>query len=61
MTFFVNISEDLTKQLDPLDIPSLNSFITRITPIKDTVDFSWKLVRDKLIKAVNPKKAAYRP
>lgn len=55
--FFVNISEDLTKQLDPLDIPSLNSFITRITPIKDTVDFSWKLVRDKLIKAAKPMKA----
>ena len=36
--FFVNISEDLTKQLDPLDLSSLNSFITRVTPTKDNID-----------------------
>ena len=55
--FFVNISEDLTKQLDPLDTSSLYTFVTRITPTKDTVDFSWKLVKDKLMKAANLKKA----
>lgn len=55
--FFVNISKDLTKQLDPLDISSLNTFIDRITPTKDNVDFSWELVKVKLMKAANPKKA----
>ena len=39
--FFVNISKNLTKQLDPLDISSPNTFIDRITPTKDNVVFSW--------------------
>ena len=47
----------LDQQLDPLDISSPNTFITRITPTKDNVDFSWKLLKDKLMKAANPKKA----
>ena len=55
--FFVNISEDLTKQLDPLDLSSLTTFITRVTPTKDNIDMSWDLVKNKLIKAANPKKA----
>jgi len=55
--FLVNISKDLTKQLDPIDISSLNTFIYRITPTKDNVDFSWELVKVKLMKAANPKKA----
>lgn len=55
--FFVNISEDLTKQLDPLDLSSLNSFITRVTPTKDNIDMSWELIKNKLIKAASPKKA----
>ena len=54
--FFVNISEDLTEHLDPLDLSSLNTFITRVTPTKDNIDMSWELVKNKLIKA-NPKKA----
>ena len=55
--FFVNISKDLIKQLDPMDISSLNTFIYRITPTKDNVDFSWELVKVKLMKAAIPKKA----
>lgn len=55
--YFVNISENLTKQLDPLDFSSLNTFITRITPTKDNIHISWELVKDKLMKAANPKKA----
>ena len=54
--FFVNISKDLTKQFDPLDLSSLNTFITRVTPTKDNIDMSWELVKNKLIKAANPKK-----
>ena len=52
--FFVNISEDLTKQLYPLDLSSLNSFITRVTPTKGNIDMSWELIKNKLIKAANP-------
>ena len=37
--FFVNVSEDLTKQLDPLDFSSLNTFITRVTPTRNNM--SW--------------------
>ena len=55
--FFVNISKDLTKQLNPLDLSSLTTFITRITPTKDNIDISWELVKNKLTKAGNPKKA----
>lgn len=55
--FFVNISKDLTMQLDPLDLSSLNTFITRVTPIKNNIDLSWELVKNKLTKAANPKKA----
>ncbi|KAL9980683.1 hypothetical protein ACROYT_G009301 [Oculina patagonica] len=55
--FFVNVSEDLTKQLDPLDLSSLNTFITRITPTRDYTYLNWELVKNKLIKAANPKKA----
>ena len=55
--FFVNINEDLTKQLDPLDFSSLNTFITRVTPTRDNTYMSWDLVKEKLMKAANPKKA----
>ena len=55
--FFVNVSEELTKQLDPLDLSSLNTFITRVTPTKDNTDVSWELVKNKLTKAANPKNA----
>jgi len=55
--FFVNVSEDLTKQLDPLDLSSLNIYITRVTPTRDNVDMNWELVKNKLTKAANPKKA----
>jgi len=55
--FFVNVSEDLTKQLDPLDFSSLNTFITRVTPTRDNTYMNWDLLKNKLIKAANPKKA----
>ena len=57
MTFFVNVSEDHTKQLDPLDFSSLNTFTTRVTPTRDNTNMSWDLVKEKLMKAANPKKA----
>ena len=46
----------LTKIL-PLALSSLNTFITRVTPTKYNIDMSWELVKHKLIKAANPKKA----
>ena len=55
--YFVNIREDVTKQLDPLDFSSLNTFITRIAPIMDYVNISWEVVKDKPMKATNLKKA----
>ena len=55
--FFINISENLTKQLDSLDSSTLNNFINRITPTKENVDFCWDLIKDKIKKAANPKKA----
>lgn len=43
--FFVNVSKDVTKQLDPLNLSSLNTFITRVTPTRDKTDMSWELVK----------------
>ena len=54
---FVNVSEDLTKHLDPLDFSSVNTFISRVTPTRDNIYMNWDLVKNKLIKAANPKKA----
>ena len=45
---FINISENVTKQLDPLDSSTLNNFINRITPTKENVDFRWDLIRKLL-------------
>ena len=45
--FFLNISENLTRQLYPLDSSSLNTFITRIKTTKDNIEFHWELVKDK--------------
>ena len=57
MTFFINITKNLTEQLDPLDSSSVNNFINRITPTKENVNFHWVLMKDKIKKAANPKKA----
>ena len=36
--FFINISEELTKNLEPLDPNTLTSYVTRVTPTRcDTV------------------------
>lgn len=58
--FFVNISKNLTKQLDPLDISSPNTFIDRITSTRDNVVFSWELVKDKLMKAAKMQNVVYK-
>ena len=58
--FFVNISKNLTKQLDSLDISSPNTFIDRITPTRDNVVFSWELVKDKLMKAAKMQNVVYK-
>ena len=54
--YFINISENLTKQPDPQESSTLNNFINRITPTKENVDFRWDLIKDKIKKAANPKK-----
>ena len=58
--FFVNISKNLTKQLDPLDISSPNTFIDRITPSKDNVVFSRELVKYKLMKAAKMQNVVHK-
>ena len=55
--FFINVTESLTTKLNPLDKSTLSTFVTRITPTKDSTDFNWELVKSNTQKALNPKKA----
>ena len=50
--FFINVTENLTTQLNPLDKSTISTFVTGITPTKDCTDINWELVQ----KASNPKK-----
>ena len=55
--FFMNVTKNLTTQLNPLDKSTLSIFVTRITPTKDCTDIDWELVMRNIQKASNPKKA----
>ena len=55
--FFINVTESLTKTLNPLDESVLYTFVTRITPMKDCTDFNWDLVKSNTQRALNTKKA----
>ena len=55
--FFMNVTKNLTTQLNPLDKTTLSTFVTRITPTKDCTDIDWELVIRNIQKASNPKKA----
>ena len=47
--FFVNISEELTKNLEPLDPNTLTSYVTRVTPTRCDIELNWELVKKKII------------
>lgn len=55
--FFINISEDLTKNLEPLDPNTLTSYVTRVTPTRCDIELNWELVKKKIEKSSNPSKA----
>ena len=55
--FFVNISEELTKDLEPLDPNTLTSYVTRVTPTRCDIELNWELVKKKIEKSSNPNKA----
>ena len=55
--FFINVTENLTTQLNPLDKSTISTFVTGITPTKDCTDINWELVMKNIQKASNPKKA----
>ena len=55
--FFINITENLTTQLYPIDKSTCSTFVTRITPTKDCKDINWELLMRNIQKASNPKKA----
>ena len=55
--FFVNISEELTKNLEPLDPNTLTSYVTRVTPTRCDIELNWELVKKKIEKSANPNKA----
>lgn len=58
MTFFINICEDLTNNLEPLDCSLLLKFIYRVTPTTSSIDLNWDEVKSKVNKAANPRKAS---
>ena len=55
--FFVNISEELTKNLEPLDPKTLTSYVTRVTPTRCDIELNWELVKKKIEKSSKPDKA----
>ena len=55
--FFINVTENLTTQLNPLDKSTISTFVTGISPTKDCTDINWELVMKNIQKASNPKKA----
>ena len=55
--FFINVTENLTTQLNPLDKSTISTFVIGITPTKDCTDINWELVMKNIQKASNPKKA----
>ena len=55
--FFINISEELTKNLEPLDPNTLTSYVTRVTPTRCDIELNWELVKKKIEKSSNPNKA----
>ena len=55
--FFINISEELTKNLEPLDQKTLTSYVTRVTPTRCDIELNWELVKKKIEKSSKPNKA----
>lgn len=55
--FFINISEELTKNLEPLDPKTLTSYVTRVTPTRCDIELNWELVKKKIEKSSKPNKA----
>ena len=55
--FFINVTENLTTQLYPINKSTCSTFVTRITPTKDCKDINWELLMRNIQKASNPKKA----
>ena len=55
--FFINISEELTKNLEPLDPKTLTSYVTRVTPTRCDIELNWELVKKKIEKSSMPNEA----
>ena len=51
---FINISEELTKNLEPLDPNTLTSYVTRVTPTRCDIELNWELVNKKIEKSSKP-------
>ena len=50
-------SEELTKNLEPLDPKTLTSYVTRVTPTRCDIELNWELVKKKIEKSSKPNKA----
>ena len=50
-------SEELTKNLEPLDPKTLTSYVTRVTPTRCDIELNWELVKKKIEKTSKPNKA----
>ena len=55
--FFISISEELTKNLEPLDPKTLTSYVTRVTPTRCDIELNWELVKKKIEKSSMPNEA----
>ena len=50
-------SEELTKNLEPLDPKTLTSYVTRVTPTRCDIELNVELVKKKIEKSSKPNKA----